>query len=118
MLRCEIIRTCSHEKVAEAAVLSIGSAFENRVRLLACAAGKSPGAYVAGLVMRFSEEAGEREMEALRLATAGADTPILEGLRWIVEFMLDGSAGNTAGGAGRARSRAGRDRSVRCAQAA
>jgi hypothetical protein len=121
MLRCEIIRTCSHEKVAEAAILSIGAPFENRVRLLASAAGQTPGAFVAGLVARFDEEAGDREMEALKLATAGADTPILDGLRWIVEFMLDGSSEDLAsGGAARPPSgrRAGRHRVERCAQAA
>lgn len=121
MLRCETIRTCSHEKVAEAAILSIGAPFEARVRLLAATAGKSPGAYVAGLVARFDEEATDRDMEALRLATVGADTPILEGLRWIVEFMLDGSSGNTAGGgAGRmtSRGRSARRPPERCAKAA
>jgi hypothetical protein len=121
MLRCEIIRTCSHEKVAEAAILSIGAPFETRVRLLAATAGKSPGAYVAGLVAGFDEEATDRDMEALRLATVRTDTPILEGLRWIVEFMLDNSAGNAAGGgAGRiaSRGRAGRRPPERCAKAA
>jgi hypothetical protein len=119
MLTCEIIRTCAHEKVAEAAVLSIGTAFRDRVALLAAASGMSAGAYVAELVRRFSEEANERDLEALTAATVGSDMPILKGLRWIVEFMIDGATHRDgdprrirSGGADRARG------AVRCAQAA
>lgn len=119
MLCCEIIRTCSHEKIAEAAILSIGASFRERVVLLAATAGMPAGAYVAGLVAGFEEEAGEREMEALRRATSGSDMPILDGLRWIVEFMLDGrsGSGSESGRGGRMRS-GGRSRPERCAQAA
>lgn len=98
MLCLEIIRTCSHEKVAEAAVRSIGPEFRDRVDLLAAAFDLSAGAYVADLVRRFSEEAGERDMEALSRVIAGSDLPILDGLRWIVEFMIDGPADANAGG--------------------
>lgn len=97
MLSWEIIRTCSHDKVAEAAVLSIGASFHQRVSLLAATAGETPGAYVAVLVRRFEEEAGPREMEALSLAITGADMPVLAGLRWIIETMLDDDD-RTAGG--------------------
>lgn len=119
MLRCEIIRTCSHEKVAEAAILSIGASFHERVLLLAATSGMRPGAYVAALVARFAEEAGEGDLEALRRATTGSDMPILDGLRWIVEFMIDGTAG-ASGGVDRVqpRTRAGRPRVNPCAQAA
>ena len=89
MLQGEIIRTCSYEKVAEAAVLSIGVSFRQRMSLLAATNGQSTGAYVAALVRRFEEEAGPREMQALSLAIAGADMPVLAGLRWIIETMLD-----------------------------
>ncbi|MBX9757396.1 MAG: hypothetical protein K2Y29_01380 [Beijerinckiaceae bacterium] len=120
MLRCEIIRTCSHEKVAEAAILSIGAGFQERIALLAATAGKRPGAYVADLIARFDEEACDRDKEALKCATTGSDMPILDGLRWIVEFMIDGTAGANSGGAGRVqlRSRASRHRADRCARAA
>lgn len=119
MLCCEIIRTCSHEKIAEAAVLSIGASFRDRVVLLASTAGMPAGAYVAGLVADFEEEAGERDVEALRRATSGSDMPVLDGLRWIVEFMLDGrsGAGTESGGGRRVRS-GGRSRAERRAQAA
>jgi hypothetical protein len=89
MLQGEIIRTCSYEKVAEAAVLSIGVSFRQRMSLLAATNGQSTGAYVAALVRRFEEEAGPREMHALGLAIAGADMPVLAGLRWVVETMID-----------------------------
>lgn len=94
MLRCEIIRTCSHEKVAEAAVLSIGPGFRDRVALVAAASGMGAGACVAGFVRRFQEEASQRDMDALANFIAGSDMPILDGLRWIVEFMIDGSGGS------------------------
>ncbi|MFN3888944.1 MAG: hypothetical protein ACK4MV_01010 [Beijerinckiaceae bacterium] len=116
MLRCEIIRTCSHEKVAAAAVASVGPRFRDRVTLLAVASGKDPGAYVAELVRRFGREANDRELAALARATAGSDMPILDGLRWIVEFMIDGDSPRAA----RAPKRIGaRGRSIdRCARAA
>jgi hypothetical protein len=119
MLRCEIIRTCSNEKVAEAAVLSVGSPFKDRVALLAAASGSPVGAYVAHLVRRFRDEANESDLAALTRATAGSDMPILDGLRWIVEGMTGDSRGNSAGH-GLARP-GGADRggkAVRCAQAA
>jgi hypothetical protein len=91
MLRCEIIRSCSHEKVAEAAVISIGSAFRDRVALLAAASNMQPGAFVASLVCRFADEATDAENDCLTRVIAGSDMPILEGLRWIVEVMIDGA---------------------------
>lgn len=119
MLRCEIIRTCSNERVAEAAVLSVGSPFKDRVTLLAAASGSPVGVYVAHLVRRFQDEANDSDLAALTRATAGSDMPILDGLRWIVEFMTGDSMCNSAGPV-RARS-GGADqgrRAVRCAQAA
>ncbi len=89
MLHAELIRTCSHEKVAEAAIRSVGGAFCERVTLLARACGVSCGAFAAQRVRRFAEEACEEHWEALEKAVRGADTPILVGLRWIVERSLD-----------------------------
>ncbi len=91
MLRCEIIRSCSHEKVAEAAVHSIGPAFRDRVALLATASNMPSGVYIARLVRRFGEEASDAEIAGLDRVVAGADMPILEGLRWIVDVMTDGT---------------------------
>lgn len=89
MLRAELIRTCSHEKVAEAAVRSIGGPFCERVTLLARACGVSCGDFAAQRVRRFADEACDAEWEALATAVRGADAPILVGLRWIVERSLD-----------------------------
>lgn len=94
MLQGEIIRTCSYEKVAEAAVLSIGASFRQRMSLLAATKGQSTGVYVAAMVRRFEEDAGPREIQALGVAIAGADMPVLAGLRWIIETMLDDDRAN------------------------
>ena len=117
MLRCEIIRTCSHEKVAEAAVLSIGPDFRDRVAVLAAASGARPGAFVADLVRRFPDETCDGDLEAFTRAIAGSDMPILEGLRFIVEFMIDDEPG--ASGRTRATRRtSGFRRNEGCARAA
>ncbi len=91
MISCEIIRSCSHEKVAEAAVISVGPAFRDRIALLAAASDMRSGLYVATLVRRFRDEASDAEIEGLTRVIAGSDMPILEGLRWIVEIMIDGT---------------------------
>ena len=90
MLRAELIKSCSHEKVAEAAVLSIGPAFHRRIALLAGATSQTPGAFAADLVRRFADDASEAEWEALEEVISGRDMPILCGLRWIVETMIEG----------------------------
>lgn len=119
MLRCEIIRTCSHEKVAEAAVLSIGPGFRDRVALLAAASEMRAGPYVADIVRRFGDEASKRDMDALAECIAGSDMPILDGLRWIVEFMIDGSPEvGTGGRRSRARGSARAPRVERCGRLA
>lgn len=88
-LHREIIRTCVHGKVAEAAVLSIGGQFRARIELLANASGLDTGAFVARQVRRFADEVCAHDIEALADATRGSDVPILDGLRWIVEATLD-----------------------------
>lgn len=89
MLRTEIIRTCSHEAVAAAALRSLDSVFCARVTLIACARGASPGAYAASLIRRFEQEATEDGWYGLGLAIARRDMPVLEGFRFIVENMVD-----------------------------
>lgn len=107
MLRAEIIRSCSHEKVADAAVLSIGSDFHKRLELLAGATGQTPGSYASEIVRRFAREALEEDWEALSDAIAGCDMPILCGLRWIVETTIEADRVNARGGG---RGRASRSR--------
>ena len=43
MLMDDIFHSCSHEKVAQAAVASIGGAFADRVRQVAAVRGLTPG---------------------------------------------------------------------------
>ena len=89
MLCAELINSCSHDKVAEAAVLSIGGDFHDRVVMLARASNMTPGRFAAQFVRRFAEEAHDEDWDALAAVVAGCDTPILYGLRWLVETMLD-----------------------------
>ncbi len=84
----EIVNTCMHERVAEAAVASIGAGVAQNVRRFAEARDMSVGVYVGGLVRRFAWRAGPGERLALTRAMDRAQTPILAGLRHILEAML------------------------------
>lgn len=88
----DIMNSCSNEKVAEAAVASIGGAFARRVRETASRRGIRPGALAASAVLRFRSSARDTEVEALKQAVAGDDLPLLRGLAFIVEPAL-GEAG-------------------------
>ena len=96
MLRNEIIRSCSHEAVARAALLSLGAEFHTRIALLAGAHEKSAGQYTAYLVKQFATGADEDAWCALGNAIAHSDMPVLAGLRFILEMMIDGAAAHDA----------------------
>ena len=96
MLRNEIIRSCSHEAVATAALLSLGAEFHARIALLAGAHEKSAGQYSADMVRQFAADADEDAWCALGSAIARRDMPILAGLRFILETMIDGAAAHDA----------------------
>ena len=85
MIVREILRTCSNPHVARAAVASIGGDFARRFSRDAAKRNLSSGILAAGLVRRFSRQAGAREWEGVDEATRGADQPILSGLRYILE---------------------------------
>ena len=85
----EILKTCSHEKVAGAAVASIGGDFVRRVNGVADRTGVAPGAFVARTVREFGRHAGERRISEVERAVKKADMPILQGLRYIVEEALE-----------------------------
>jgi len=87
----DIMNSCSNEKVAEAAVASIGGAFARRVRETASRRGLRPGALAASAVLRFRSSAKATEFEALKRAVAGDDLPLLRGLAFIVEPTLEAS---------------------------
>ena len=85
MIVQEIVRTCSNPHVARAAVASIGGDFAQRFSRDAAKRNLTNGLFAAGLVRRFSRQAGERDWEGVGDATRGADQPILSGLRFILE---------------------------------
>lgn len=88
-LIAEIIHTCSHEKVAHAAVVSMGSAFAGKVGATAGANGLSIGAFTVRVVREFEKIGGEQEKQALRQVMDGSDQPILAGLQRILEPVIE-----------------------------
>lgn len=90
MLLTEIVKTCSHEKVALAAVSSIGSEFRQRVEKAARERGLRTGTFVASVVRCFGRAAGDEEWADLARAMESKDMPILSGLRHILEVTLAG----------------------------
>lgn len=83
-----MLHSCSHDKIALAAVACIGGPFEDRVRAAALLRGLDVGWFVGGIVRRYALSATELEMARLRRLVSGADQPILCGLRYVVEQAL------------------------------
>jgi hypothetical protein len=88
-LIAEIIHTCSNEKVADAAVASVGSDFASKVGVTAGTYGLSIGAFTARAVLHFEKIGGEQEKQALRAAMDRSDQPILSGLQHILEPVIE-----------------------------
>ncbi len=88
MLLEEILHTCSHEKVAQAAVASLGFVFLSRVKYAADRRGVSVGAFAANVVREFGEDPQAHEWRAVDRAMDKADQPILCGLQIILERQL------------------------------
>lgn len=88
MLIADILHSCSNERVAEAAVDSIGGDFANRVRLLSARCDMPVGLLVGRLVRRFAVDARERDWRRVTLAISGDDQPVLAGLCAVVEAMM------------------------------
>lgn len=84
----EIVNSCTHDRVAEAAVASIGEIFLCDIRRLAAFHDMSVGEYVASLIRRYAWRASDGERAALKCAMRGAQTPVLAGLRYIIEAMV------------------------------
>ena len=85
MIVREIVLTCSNPHVARAAVASIGGDFARRFSRDAAKRNLTSGVFAAGLVRRFSRQAGNGDWEGVDEAIRGADQPILSGLRYILE---------------------------------
>ncbi len=88
-LIAEIVHSCSNEKVAQAAVASIGSDFAGKVSATASAYGMSIGAFTAHAVLQFDRSVGEDEKAVLRQAMRGSDQPILFGLHRILQPVVE-----------------------------
>jgi hypothetical protein len=74
MIVREIVRTCSNR-----------GDFAQRFSRDAEKRNLNSGLFAAGLVRRFSRQAGASEWEGVSEATRGADQPILSGLKYILE---------------------------------
>ena len=92
MVVAEIVRTCSHAKVAQAAVASMGTEFSSRVGAVAGRRGVETGAFAAQVVQEFDRSAGATQRRALECAVRHADMPLLVGLRQILEEALKRTA--------------------------
>lgn len=88
MLLVEIVKSCSHDKVADAAVASIGGEFAHRVTEMAQRQGVSTGSFAACAVREFGAGAQPDEWSDLRAVIKGSQQPVLRGLRYILEPAL------------------------------
>lgn len=89
MLMKELISTCSHPSIAEAAVVSIGPVFYARVAREAQVEDLTVGEYAARAVRRFHAQASGADWEDLRHLCAREDMPILRGLHHILEIAME-----------------------------
>ncbi len=88
MLIGNILHSCSNERVAEAAVASIGGDFSAHVHGLARRCDLPVGTLTGHLVRRFAEHAAERDWRHVSAAIEGDDLPVLRGLQAIVDSVL------------------------------
>jgi hypothetical protein len=88
-LIAEIVHTCSNEKVAQAAVASIGLDFAGKVGATARARGMSVGAFTAHTVLQFDRTRRDDDYKAIHKAMQGSDQPILSGLKHILRPVVE-----------------------------
>jgi hypothetical protein len=84
----EIIRSCGHALIAEAAILSIGRNYAEDVRVVAKSHGMSLGTYTAKMVRHFDRAATASTRRALTEAIRQTDQPVLVGLRFIIDRAM------------------------------
>jgi hypothetical protein len=80
----EVIHTCSNEKVAEAALISLGGAFAKTAAVTAAQRSVSQGCFVANLARDFERHAGTCVWAQAEQAMRGADQPVLVGLFFVL----------------------------------
>ena len=88
MLVAELIKSCSHAKVAEAAIHSIGHDLARDLGWRAQARGLDIGSYVALSVRAFAGAARPHDWRRLAARLEGVDMPILTGLHYILEQSI------------------------------
>ncbi len=91
-LIAEVVHSCSNEKVAHAAVASIGTDFAGKVRATASVYGMSMGAFAARTVVQFGRTCGGEEKQNLRRLMKGTDQPILIALEHILKPAVEHAA--------------------------
>ncbi len=85
MLVTDLLHSCANDRVAAAAVYSIGGEFALKVQSHADRDGITVGAFAARVVKDFALRASEREWRDLVTAVRGTDLPVLSGLQTIIE---------------------------------
>lgn len=88
MLVSDILHSCGNERVAEAAVASIGGEFADRLGGLARRCDLPVGVLAGKLVRRFARAAAERDWRFVISAMDGTDQPILAGLKAMIDSMM------------------------------
>ncbi len=99
----DVLHSCSHGHVAEAAVVSIGGAFANDVRSYAAARGQTVGEFASQHVLRFSREASERDWRIVAARMQKADLALLAGLEALMTRMMSSDAQRPSGSADHSR---------------
>lgn len=84
MLVTDLLHSCANDRVAEAAVFSIGGDFVDFIRAEAEDEGVSVGQFTARAVRAFALAATERDWRDLTSAVRGHDLPVLAGLQLIL----------------------------------
>ena len=92
MLVTDLLHSCANDRVAEAAVASIGGDFAMLVRMEAEDGDVSVGRFTASVVRAFAIGASERDWRDLAFAVRGHDHPVLAGLQLILTRRLARSA--------------------------
>jgi hypothetical protein len=89
MITREIVVSCSNPHVARAAVASIGGDFARQFSREAARHKLSSGMLASRLVSDFARMANDSDWKGVKDAVRGAETPILAGLRHILERGLE-----------------------------
>lgn len=88
MLIGEVVRTCANDRVAHAAIASIGRRFLADVTERATAYDMSVGEFAKLSVERFLRHGDEAELRSVTSVMIGAQEPVLAGLHRVLCIML------------------------------